>query len=104
MGGGPELHPFHPLSQLFLLGLFLPISPLPFFACSSLSYQGLRSARTQDPVPTPSAAQPLSAPPNPLFHPYLGSKWKESSRRCPGGGRMTLPLLGRGSALQVPPF
>lgn len=70
----PELHPFYPFLNYFVLGLFLPISPLPFFAHPLPPPLLPGPMACQDPTPTPNAAQPLSAAPNSLFHPYLGCR------------------------------
>lgn len=68
---GPELHPFYPLSQLFCAGP-LPSYFLTSFFLPAPSLSG--PAAFQDPTPTPNAAQPLSATPNSLLHPYLGCR------------------------------
>lgn len=74
--GGPELHPFYPLSQLFFVG------PLPSSFLTSFFGLLLRSARTQPPPPmllSPHLA-PYNSPPTSLFGVQVK---RDGSQRCP---------------------
>lgn len=81
----------------FVLGLFLPISPLPFFACPSLSYQGLQPARIPPPLPLLLSLSLL--PQTPSSIPIWGAGEKRPQPEMPQWWLSGLVLAGAWASL-----